>query len=292
MLLTLLACGSGNVSQGKPGLEEDTDTGSTVTDSETATTGETDDSATTTDTWDQDTGSYPYHCGELGTPYADGTREELFEILENLAFDREGFEFALFNAVQIRVENYGDCDQAITDGSGRTILSGDCVAADGSVYGGFATVQITETENIYHFEDFSFDYVTAEGTLSFDANGDVTLALDGSGDLDIHYSLGSASDVFVGVFGEFERNATMTNTEQGQTGKGWMKVLSSDEVDVGEVCFDVDYVFDSTVCTLEPIGSGSFVGTNLTDAVFDGDTSCDGCINLTVDGVDQGSVCP
>lgn len=243
--------------------------------------------------WDSAEGDYPYNCGELASPQTVSTHSGFVLALPLIPLDQQSVELALTRAVEWRVEAGGDCDPVIIDGAGRTILDGDCTAASGASFTGFAVVQsAADGSRSFEMEELSVTYTNGENTLYFWADGTLTLTLEGQQIADMHYVYEASGGEFPTGSGEFIRHQDTTQAGFNISGKGYVNVLASTSWSVGEMCFEGVYANDMATCGMEATGYANVVGDAVVEGVMDGDTNCDACINMIVDGTDLGSVCP
>lgn len=297
MLLLLIAC-TDTIQQSDDPLDEkdpeetgaDTageDTGADTGD--TSETGETGDSVV----YDSAEGDYPYNCGELTSPITVSTHDGFLLSLPLAPLDRMSVELAITRATEWRVAAGGDCEEVVIDGAGRTILDGDCTSSSGASFAGLAVSEGTSdgTHN-YEFDEFSVTYDDGESAMYFWADGTLSLTMEGQQTIDMHYIYQGSGTSFPP--GEVELIRHQETSQEGFTiaGKGYVEVISSTSWSPGELCFDVSYASDMATCPMEPIGTATLTGDAVVDGVMDGDVACDACINMVVDGVDQGSVCP
>lgn len=265
------------------------DTAETGDTGDTTETGETGDSVV----WDSAEGDYPYNCGELTTPQTVSTHSGFVQALPLVALDQQSVELALTRAVEWRVEAGGDCDPVVIDGAGRTILDGDCTAASGASFTGFAVVQsAADGSRSFELEELSVTYSSGEDTLYFWGDGTLTLTLEGEQIVDMHYIYEAAGGQFPTGSSEFIRHQDTTQDGFNVSGKGYVNVISSSSLSTGEMCFDAAFASDIATCGMEATGYANLVGDAVVEGVMDGATACDACINMTVDGTDLGSVCP
>jgi hypothetical protein len=243
--------------------------------------------------YDYADGNYPYNCGELVAPQVVSSRADFIAALPLQTFDAMTVEFTLTKAVELRVAAGGDCDEVVVDGAGRTILDGDCTTADGATFSGFAVVQngADESRN-FELDEFSVSYTHEDSSFEFWADGDLTLWPDGHTEADLHYRWDGTGSEFPGTPGEFIRHQDTVQDGFTLTGKGYVSVIESEYYPVGELCFEPAMSTDNETCYMEPYGTTQMVGDAVVFVTMDGDVACDGCINMVIDGVDQGSVCP
>lgn len=306
LVLLLAACAAQNINATDVLGKDDSGTGSGDTDTAPVDdSGDTADSAVDTDTgpdlgpYDSADGNYPYDCAALTSPIPVSEGTDILAAIPLQAMDSSGISFAVMKTMGLWTDDPGDCSLTF-DGAGRAIVNGGdegCTTGDGSTFTGMFVQEVDGDVTYVTFTEFHMDYAGAEGTMTFEADGEFDSTMAGWASADLWYSYSFDGTGFPGSPGEFirhqETTSTWSETSATLEGKGYVDVLSSTSLPNGELCFAPDGVFTSIVdgCSMEPDGTTRLDGDAVAIVAFDGSSECDACFNLTLDGVDKGKTC-
>ncbi len=179
------------------------------------------------------------------------------------------------------------CPTYTESDDGTTVtITGDCTLWD-LVYGGTAT--FTEVDGSYSSVYDRFHFEDGVSTRGYDVDGNW------------HDHVGQFTfDLTVSWFGDWEprSNATVTYAttrtwdDPHDRVDGYADIVSQpSSAATGDLCVAADWQnVDS--CDSEDDAVFTFQGSAPATLTWNGSTSCDGCADVTIDGVAAGSYCP
>ncbi len=186
----------------------------------------------------------------------------------------------------------GDPCPTLTESEdGRTsTISGDCTTGWGSVYGGTATFAevngtFASTYDHFHFEDglnpYGYDVDGAWLDTGGEVRYDLTLTMLGQ------WMATGAPDVTAVVH-------TVVAWYAGSQGivDGYVDIVSQPTSGAtGDLCVSGNLDLSDS-CEAEDTAALTLWGSTPATVTWNGFSSCDGCADVTIDGVDAGSYCP